>query len=231
MELGLLNSRIVQCGLCASDVAVPTAPPAEELEPPDFDTRPGETMRSTLPHWVQRCSTCGYCASDITSMNEEAAGIVQTDRYRSLLQDSSLPAKAREFLCYSLVLDVVDQPGDAGWSALHAAWACDDADDDASAIRCRTLAINLWQKCKQAGESFGDDLTLEFTIVTDVYRRMGAWEEAVVACSEALDTEELTPLFEDILRQEKALIDRKDRSAHSLKELPPFRDRFTMEIQ
>lgn len=210
---------------------IANAPEAEEIEPPDFDTRPGETMRSTLPYWVQRCPACGYCAADITSIHDRAAGAVESDEYHRILHDSSMPPKAREFLAYAIILDHVDQPGDAGWSALHAAWACDDAGDEHAATRCRGRALEFWQKCKTNGENFGDEIALEFTIVTDVCRRMARWEDAVVACSEALDAEDLSPIFEDVLRHEKALIDRKDRSAHSLKELPPFRERFSMEIQ
>jgi hypothetical protein len=227
----IFNSRIVQCGSCGSDVALATAPEAREIEPPDFDTRPGETMRSTLPLWVQHCPACHYCAAEITMVDERAVGLIGSADYQRIVHDSSLPPKAREFLAYSLILDSVDQPADAGWSALHAAWSCDDAGDESAATRCRAKALELWQKSKARGEDFGDELALEFIIITDVNRRMGEWADAVVACSEALDSEDLSQLYEDILRHEKSLIDRKDRSAHSLKELPPFSEQFSMEIQ
>src|SRR5690348_1969230 len=80
----LLNSRIVQCGSCGSDVSVNDAPEAQDIEPPDFDTRPGETMRSTLPYWVHRCRACGYCAGDISSMHESAGDLIGSAEYHRI---------------------------------------------------------------------------------------------------------------------------------------------------
>jgi hypothetical protein len=207
------------CGLCGLSSGQQTAGSPAPKDPPDFDTRPGEPLRSTLAVWVQRCPHCGYCAENITSIHDQAVDFVRGELYEQTLNDVAFPEKAREFLSYAAILGHVGQLADAGWSALHAAWACDDDGNEAAAVGCRAQAVDYWQRGKQGGQSFGDDLGMEFALVTDLYRRMGQFEAAVVTCSEALDVEELAPMLEQLLRREKALIDRKDTAGHSIREL------------
>jgi hypothetical protein len=83
----------------------------------------------------------------------------------------------------------------------------------------RLRALDYWKRGKARKQSFGDDLALEFTIAADVSRRAGQFEAAIVTCSEALDSEKLTPLMDAILRREKSLAERRDDGAHSLQEL------------
>ena len=209
----------VICGLCGVASEQWTSESPKPKEAPDFDTRPGEPLRSTLPVWVQRCPHCGYCSDSIASIHDDAVDFVRSEAYGEQWREVGLPEKTREFLCYSAILSHVRQHADAGWSALHAAWAADDAGDDISAVVCRERAIGHWQRGKKAGQPFGDDLAMEYSLVTDLYRRACLFEAAVVTCSEALDMEDLPPMLEQLLRREKALIDRKDRSAHSIREL------------
>lgn len=216
MDSFLVN---VICGLCGmvSDQWTAGSPAAREA--PDFDTRPGEPLRSTLPVWVQRCPHCGYCADNITSIHDQAVDFVRSESYQRRLEDTTYPSKARQFLCYAEILIHVGQFADAGWSTLHAAWNCDDAGDDSAAVRCRLRALEVWRRGKQAGQPFGEEPAMEYALATDLYRRTGQFEAAVVTCSEALGAEELPPMLEQLLRREKAMIDRKDTAAHSVREL------------
>ena len=133
------------CGLCGLPSEQVTAGSPAPKNPPDFDTRPGEPLRSTLAEWVQRCPHCGYCADNIASIHDNAVHFVRGESYQQGLNDLNYPEKAREFLSYAAILAHVGQLADAGWSALHGAWACDDAGDAAAAIRCRARAIEYWQ--------------------------------------------------------------------------------------
>lgn len=142
------------------------------------------------------------------------------EMYHRQLNDSSFPEKAREFLCHALILQQVKQFADAGWTTLHAAWVCDDANDAKSAVSCRKHVLTLWERGKQIGQSFGDDFLLEYILVIDLYRRTAQFERAIVTASEALDSEEPLPaLVQMILRKEKSLAERKDDQAHNLGEL------------
>jgi len=215
-----MNGDQVVCGVCGAagpggrSDALP-----EPAEPPDFDTRPGEPLRSTLPRWVERCGACGYCADDISRAPAGADAVVASDEYRGYLEDESTPLKARKFLCFACILDRLHQHADAGWAALQAAWVCDDAGDDDAAARCRNRAIELWQRGKLAGQLFSDDMATEFALVTDVYRRLGDFERATVACAEGLDLEDIPPAVETMLRKQLTLIQARDRAAHSMREL------------
>jgi hypothetical protein len=188
-------------------------------EPPDFDTRPGEAVRSTIANWVQCCDHCGYVAPEIGEAHDGAREFIRSTEYQSILKSASFPEVASRFRAYASLLAHVGQLADAGWSALHAAWVCDDKRDAYAAAICRNEALVYWQDGKKQGQAFGDDLSLEYTLVTDLYRRASRFEDATVACAEALTMEDLSPVHEVILRKQKVLIERRDTTAHSLKEL------------
>ena len=209
----------VVCGLCGTGTTAADASQNEPGGPADFETRPSEPLRSTIGDWVQACPKCGYCADDISKASDGIAEIVASEAYREYLGDASLPELARRFLCYSCLLERVHQHADAGWSALHAAWACDDAGMDDAAVRCRERAIASWKKGKAAGQQFADSLASEFALATDLYRRTRIFESAIVSCTEGLDLEDIPPMLELLLRRQMVLIQRRDASAHSMIEL------------
>ena len=211
---------LAHCAVCGADNEILDEPRAtDSTEPPDLDTRPGEPLRSTLPLWVECCSACGYCADDLSLGHSRAREIVESEGYQHLLRDRSLPPKAREFLGYAYLLDRIREHADAGWSALHAAWFCDDLGHYDAACRCREKAIEYWKHGKHAGQAFSDDFASEYALVADLHRRMAQFELALVTCSEALDLEDLPPVIEHVLRLQKTLIEQKDTAAHSLREL------------
>jgi hypothetical protein len=207
------------CAVCGALVDDAPVSLPEPQAPPDFDTRPGEPLRSTIGLWVGRCRDCGYCAPDLTLADERAPAIIASESYREILGHAMLASKAREFLAFAHLLEKLHQFADAGWSALHAAWVCDDDRDPVSAEHCRATAIDLWKRGKQVGQLFCDGMASEFALITDVYRRMGEFEQATVACTEGLDLEDLPPAVESMLRHQLVLIQRRDTGPHSMSEL------------
>lgn len=187
-------------------------------EPPDFDSRPGEPVRSTIGHWVHECPHCRYIAPDLRISNVEAGPIVRGETYARLHDDQSMSTGTRRFLCHALILETVGDFADAGWTCLHGAWIADDGDDVNAATHCRNEAIRLWKHGKQHGQNFGEGHAHEFAVVTDVHRRAGDFEAARDACLEALSGE-VDPLIEDMLRMQLALIQRHDTACHSLREV------------
>ena len=210
----------VHCGLCGSTSrqAVALSVTVTSQEPPDLDTRPGEPVRSTLGTWMQCCPECGYCAADIGTIHEHAADLVATKEYQGRLLDSAVPEQARPFLCHALILEHVHQYADAGWTALHAAWACDDASDSKAAQAARGLALNYWKHGKKHGQAFGE-LAEEFALAADVSRRAGRFEEALVTANEGLEVDDLPAFLEALLLFEKTLIGRRDAERHHLREV------------
>jgi hypothetical protein len=190
------------------------------FEPPDFDTRPGKMMRDTLDYWVMCCPECGYCAPDLAEAVPEASALVRSEGYLGVRKDETLPEKARHFLCHAMILWHIGMFADAGWSALHAAWVCDDALQEDRARSCRRKALDYWKLGKRSGQPFSENLWGEFAIITDVYRRSGLFEDARLACEEGLREDELPEPVESMLRRQIVLIQRRDDERHSMKELP-----------
>ena len=209
----------VTCAVCGTTVAVDSSSLPEPSEPPDFDTRPGEPLRSTLPSWIQQCPECGYAADDIARAVDSVPELVRSNDFDLVRSDETIPPSAKPFLCYAFLLDKLRQPSDAGWSCLHAAWACDDAGAGNSAIACRSNAVEMWKKGKLQGQAFSDDLASEFALVTDVFRRAGQFEHATVACAEGLEVEDIPFVIEQILRRQLVLIQARDTSRHNIGEL------------
>ena len=155
----------------------------------------------------------------ISTIHENASDFVATPDYQRQLFDRSAPEIARPFLCHALILAYVKQYADAGWTALHAAWVCDDAQDDASAQSARLKAIDYWKHGKRHAQPFGD-LPEEFALATDVLRRAGKFEEAIVTCTEGIGLEDLHPVIENILLFEKTIIQRRDSGRYGLADVP-----------
>ena len=218
--------REVRCGACGLPSAQffsPAAPP-ESDEAPDLDTRPNGPVRATITFWMQRCTHCGYCASDVSAIHEQAVDLIATPTYQRRLLDQNVPAKAREFLCHAMILTAVGQPADAGWTCLHAAWICDDDRNEPAAIEARGLAIDSWRLAKLAGQSFGDDDSMESALVVDLQRRMGRFDDALITCTQAFggDDDQVHPFIEQVLRFEKTLIQKRDTGSYRLNDLPAF---------
>lgn len=196
---------------------------ADELEPPDLDTRPGEPLRSSLPFWMKRCPACGYCADGLRSVHELAGPVVDSAAYQSQLSDPRFPEKANEFICHALILERLGQYADAGWTAMHAAWICDDASFLEAALLCRQMALRAWNAGKVKGQAFHDSHSSEFLVVSDVHRRLGEFEHALTACNLGAETEQLPELLEHCFRLERSLIARKDLGRGSMRDLPIYR--------
>lgn len=214
-----LSHEDLTCAVCGLVSSRTLLHGSNSIEPPDFDTRPGEMMRSTLFYWVMDCPHCGYAAPDIRESDVRAAGIVRAEPYQRRRTDEALPEDARRFACYAYLLEELQEFASAGWTALHAAWMCDDRGSARSAQHCRSEAIRLWKKGKAHGENFMEDHPQEFALVTDVLRRMGDFDAAREACLEALGMSDLEPFIEDMLRRQLTLIQQKDTAAHSMAEL------------
>ena len=214
--------EIANCAVCGEEVTqFVTAPQPEPsaAAPPDFDTRPAPPERDEIGYWVAECPRCGFCAGDVSQAPAGVRDIVGSAEYRQQLDNVILPEPARRFLCYALILEKLHQWADAGWSCLHAAWACDDTGARDSAAACRAMAVERWKRGKEVGQSFSADLASEFALVTDLYRRIGEFEEAAVACAEGLDLEDVPPAIEAMLRRQRVLIQQRDAAPHSMAEL------------
>jgi len=214
-----LKPTLMRCAICREASEQLVAESAESKDPPDFDTRPGRPARSSIVHWVHACPDCGYCANDLAVAEANVPEFVRGPIYQAFRHNKVFPEKATQFLCYALILEEIGAFADAGWTAVHAAWVCDDVKDEEHARGCRNRAIGLFRHAKQHRQSYMDNLYEEFSLAADLYRRSGEWEEARRAAQEALAEEHLPPVVDALLRRQLALIDRRDAAGHSMAEL------------
>ena len=110
---------------------------------PDLDGRPPPLGRWTLDTQIQNCPSCGYCAPDISEKIDGASVVVKSSSYKKQLREPELPELADAFLCFSMIMEKVGNYAKAGLACVHAAWVCDDENNDAGARRCRVKAVAL----------------------------------------------------------------------------------------
>ena len=152
----------------------------------DLDTRPPEMERSTIRMWVQTCPSCGYCAPTISRRIKGASEIVFSDLYQRQLNSPEFPRLVNAFLCHSLLEEHRGKYGEAGWSGIYAAWACDDAGLEIGAKKCRWRAGELLKKALERGQRFGEQRGAEEALLVDLLRRSSQFEEALKICNEGL---------------------------------------------
>lgn len=150
------------CSVCGAPARPPFRAPTAELAP-DLDHRPGEPARSTLPRWVATCRRCGASGPDLSALPAGAADVVRSEAYRAL----RTPGPAMPFLRWALICERTGDPVAAAEATLHAAWALDDAGQDAADLRRRAVAL--------FGEPDGPEDALR---LIDVLRRAGEFAAA-----------------------------------------------------
>lgn len=185
------------CALCGATAAPRFRPPQPEGAP-DLDMRPGEPARATLHQWLQTCRRCGATAPDLAAPDLVAPDLAAPDLAAPALTTPPVTARAHAgngepawsdptrspFLRYAALCQALgDRSGEAeAW--LWAAWAADDAGDDATAAAHRHRVAALWAGPTQAGTNQAGTTQAGTTQAgtalrrLDVLRRAAAWQQA-----------------------------------------------------
>jgi hypothetical protein len=188
-------------------------------KPDDLDGRPSDAHRSSIYMLMKRCTTCGYCTPDISTGPKGAAILVKEPLYQRQLNDSSLPETANTFLCWAILQKSAGTYNEAGRSTLFAAWVCDDSSE--FHFKARTLrieAIALLLRAQELQQQFAEKPFEEQTLLIDLMRRAGQFEEAQKLCEDGLKKEGLTEKEEMILTYQEDLIAQRDKKRHTFSE-------------
>jgi hypothetical protein len=145
--------------------------------------------------------------------------VVNTDDYKQIVSSEELPRLATSFLALSYEKRVSHEYPDAAWRAIHAAWACDDAQDDKAAIKCRKKAIELIEQCTVHSQVFVHQAGATESITIDLMRRAGMLKEAKELV-EKTKKQEIHDLVGQVISFEEVLIDNRDTGSHTVNELP-----------
>ncbi|MBM3149469.1 MAG: DUF2225 domain-containing protein [Chloroflexi bacterium] len=206
----------------------------------DLDTRPPALQRFTIDTWVQRCPSCGYCASEINKLEQGAAQLVSSDAYKNQLNSPNFPELANSFMCLSMIHEETGEYASAAWDSIHAAWACDDVTDsmswrsirqttqevhsdlayrrasiDPTAKKCRRRALVLLRKAQEARQSFSKQVGGEEALIVDLLRRVGEFDEALKVCNDGLKKSP-DEILTAVLKLQIRLINSKDVAGHTV---------------
>lgn len=191
------------CAVCDA----PARPPFRAAipdGPPDLDLRPGEPVRSTLHLWLETCRSCGAAAPDLSALPLSAAEVVRSENYRLMQRHA---AHVRPFLRWARLCPAHLR----GEVLLQAAWAEDDAGNDAAAAALRLRAVRAW----------GHLPPEQRLRLVDVLRRAADWDAALAQVDALMDT--LTdPSSRSILHFQRDRITARDAGRYQMANaLPP----------
>jgi len=188
------------------------------LGAPDLDTRPPEMMRSTIHYWVRCCVSCGYCAPALSNGPEVAGHIVQSPAYLQQKNNPAYPELANKFLCSALIKEAERDFSSAGWEAIHAAWACDDAQATEAAEKCRKKAIAFFEQARAQNASFAQGAGVEEAILADLLRRSRQFDRVGAVCRQGLAGVPETTV-QKILNFQQMLARQQDAGGHTVAEI------------
>lgn len=209
----------VTCAVCGNASSRLGLTSAFVVGHPDLDTRPGGTGRHLVGFGIQRCYSCGYTAARLADEPPpRVREVIRSPAYRAVLESESVPRAARDFLARSLIDEQVGEPASAGWNALRAAWMCDDEEGAEEAAReCRTTALSLFRRAAAEGRQIAPGGNAA-CVITDLLRRTGRFDEALVESTRALE-HETDPLVRSILAFQARLARARDAGRHDLGEV------------
>ncbi len=194
----------VRCSVCGSENEIMVIGSTNTFGPTDLDTRPPEMKRSTMCYWVQECRNCGYTAVDLTDETTLERSFFETEDYKSCRGIPFASDLAKSFFRHYLITSEEDQHEEAFFAALHAAWACDDREDETNAALMREKAIEMADRLLQTDScDWKDTVRL---IRADLLRRTGRFDELLEQYESAAFENEL---MNAILAFEKELARRK----------------------
>jgi len=181
----------------------------------DLDSRPHGVGTAGLKHGIQQCPGCGFCAPDISEPSEGVNKASLDDRYRAILDDERMPETARWYLAHAHLIADKD-PREAGIDCLSAAWICDDAGEGKGAAECRTQCVAALRRLMPFEDS--EEGTSTGTILVDVLRRLGRFEEALQLCDQMRAYSSITDTLRSVLSQERRLIQALNTEAHVMED-------------
>jgi len=202
-----------RCALCDTPNEVLVLLSAFYANPPDLDSRTPTSARWDTVCYAHRCSACGYCAAHIGQAPEGAAELIQSPAYLAQLHDATLPEEANTFLCAAMVSELAGDLAQMANQTLLAAWACDDAQMPAAAVRLRRLTLARMTQARDAGQPCAPSGVAEAMMMADVARRAGQFDAASRHAQEAAERND-DPYMARVIALERELIADGDTAAH-----------------
>lgn len=216
-------SAVVTCAACSCEFKISTVISTNAFGSADLDTRPPPMRRNTMYSWVRRCPSCGYCASDVTRIDECLKPVLTSANYRAQLLDSRYPDLAASFLCSAILHEAAGRYDFAVWSTLHAAWVLDDqaldgVDADELAKLCRCKVVNRLAMLAGSGSVLIPQVGATEALTLDCLRRAARFADAMALADATLTREDLHEVVRSVIAFERTLVTRGDVACHTISE-------------
>ena len=212
-----LYNEKVKCTLCEKDNQFTEIISSSKFGSPDLDTRPPEMERSTIDTWVQQCSGCGYCATNISIKHPKAHAVVIGQEYKDQFKDSNYSKLAVSFLCKAILDRESTNYSDATWALIHAAWVCDDNNHEDQAMACRKKAVDMLLLSEKHKQQIMDEDGASTAILVDLLRRSRLFNQAMQLIAKRLNQNSNDTIIR-MLEFHIQLLDKKDSSCHTIAE-------------
>ncbi len=209
----------VNCCVCDTESIHISVGSTNAFGYPDLDSRPPEMERSTIYYLIQRCPSCGYCASDLSACLDNAEALVKSKIYQDILDTPSIPKGAASYLASSYIYEQLRQYSESAWMAINASWVCDDENDAHAAKKCRERAIEMIEigQAMLLFQHLSEQTGASEAITIDLMRRVSRFQDAR-NLAERTKAKEIDDVILKIINYEETLIDNQDIDSHTIDE-------------
>ena len=204
----------IVCSICGAENEYPCLASLSSNGKPDLDLRPAETVRSTMPVWVNECPNCGYVSSEVSDKTSITIGFLKSPEFITCDGIPFASDLARKFYKYYKINMADHNSEDAFHAILHAAWACDDIHDSDNAKLCRLFSLPLIDRLIR---ETADDKDTYMLIKADLLRRTGKYNELVAGYSSVKFSD---PLLNSILAFQIKRAQEHDPRCYSVSDVP-----------
>ena len=161
---------------------------------------------------IQYCEKCGFITAGLNgTCPDDIRQLVHSIPYQLQWSDESLPKLARVFLCKA-ILDLSRQLfNDAAYSALAAAWICDELVNETAAIWCRKMAAEYFRRYFSLNPRLDAAQQQMLFHYVDVSHKAGLLQKARQLCR-IIAQQQLDPGQQQLLTMLQGLLQNSDDS-------------------
>jgi hypothetical protein len=212
-----LDSELVPCSVCGMFSEQQVLTSTNRFGSPDLDLRPPEMERSTLCFWLQECPNCGFVSEDLEKAEKGVEEVMATEGFTSLHRGELAGTLIGRCLKRSLLDEELGNVAAAAEHILWAAWAADDAQNEAAA-EYRSKAADRFLTATSTLPNGSKETTTTRTRIIDILRRASRWNEAIGIAKVLLTRDDLDPIMRSVVQFELRLAQARDAARHTVEE-------------
>ena len=207
----------VTCVKCGNSEMLDVILATNQEGKPDLDFRPPETYRSAMPHWLHRCTSCGYVNGNLAEDNGVEETFLFTDEnYHRILNDFDMDETVKMFLLYALEAEQIGNAYECALAYLKLAWLYDDKGEAFAekAVEMRNKALDFLEEATSQDERQQSRIRL---LRLDILRRVKLFGPVALECKKLED--EGDAFERKVAAFQLRLCHVYDDKAHSLNEI------------